>query len=174
MPENNKIIIDIDEDQLDLGEQKAKETERFLLFQLSAEFYCVPIQQVKEVVTAPDLTRVPLAPEFVIGIMDLRGEIISVLDVRGFFGLTAVEKQDAVRIIVTDVAGSLAGIITDRIEGTLELTKNQIQPPLATVKEELRRYTIGQAQKNNAIITILDLEKVFRSEAFESLRKANI
>lgn len=171
---DDKIIIDVDENQLNPESKKSKDTERFLFFQLSAEFYCVPIQQVKEVIEAPDFTRVPLAPEFVTGIMDLRGEIISALDVRSFFGLAPIEKLDTAYVIITDVAGSLAGVVADHVDGTIELAKEDIQPPLATVKEELRRYTIGQTQKNNAIITILDLEKIFHSEAIESLRRASI
>ncbi len=174
MPDPEKITIDVDESDAEIFSSATKNADRFLLFQLSGEFYCISINQIKEVLVPPELTRVPLAPEFVIGVMNLRGEIISVLDIRSFLGLASSEKTADARIIISDISPSLAGILTDRIEGAIEVLKEAIQPPLATISEELRRYTVGQTRVNEKILTLLDLEKIFHSEAIESLRKTVI
>jgi len=174
MDDPNKIIIEIDETEQDAKESVKKDVVRVLQFRLSSEHYCVAIDQVKEVITIPEITRVPLTPEFVVGVINLRGEIICVLDIRNFFSLSEIEKTGDARIIISDVTGSLTGILVDRIEGTVEIDKDTIQAPLATLKEEMRRYTTGQAQLGDKIVTLLDLEKIFHSEAIESLRKTII
>ncbi|MCX5681793.1 MAG: chemotaxis protein CheW, partial [Candidatus Omnitrophica bacterium] len=76
MTDPQKIIIDIDDDDFEEKERAKKDVVRFLLFRLGSEHYCAPIDQVKEVIVVPDLTRVPLTPEFVVGVINLRGEII--------------------------------------------------------------------------------------------------
>lgn len=172
MIDPQKIIIDADDEALGMNDSAKKDVARFLFFKLSAEYYCAPIAQIKEVTAVPEMTRVPLMPEFIVGVINLRGEIISVLDIRSFFGLSEIEKTTDARLIVCDVAGSLAGIIIDKIEGTVTIEKEAIQPPLATLKEELRRYTTGQAPIGQVIATILDLEKIFYSEAVDVLRKS--
>ena len=168
---DDKIIIEQEEDDLEISESSKKPTIRVLRFVLGGEDYCIPVTQVKEVIRVPDVTRIPMSPAFVKGIFNLRGEILTVLDIREFFGLSEPEKITDSRIIVTDAPGYNVGILADSLEGTEDVTEDSIQEPLATLKQELRNYTKGQIQWQERIITLLDIEKVLRCDDIKRLQK---
>ena len=101
--DTEKIILEVDDSELEEVKVE-KKTKRVLAFSLGGENYCVDIDQAKEVIRPPEITRVPNTPEFIVGIINLRGEIIAVVDIRHFFGLQIQEKSKDIRVIVTDVA----------------------------------------------------------------------
>ena len=174
MPKGEKkIIIEVDENEL-LEQENKKETVRVLSFSLGGEGYCIKIAQAKEVIKSPPVTKVPNTPQFVVGVINLRGEIISVVDIRYFFGLEQKEKTKDIRVIISDAAGSPVGIIIDKIKDTINIEKESIQPPLSTIKGKLAEYTEGQVQLKKEILTLLDLEKVLRCEEMENLRKGGV
>jgi len=172
MDEQEKIIIEIEEDEIEERESAKKPTLRVLRFTLGEENYCIHITRIKEVIRLPDVTRVPLAPSFVKGVINLRGEIVSVLDIREFFGLIQSEKITDPRVVITDAAGYSVGILADSVEGTVDIEEESIQEPLATLKQELRVYTKGQVQLKDKILIILDIEKVLNCDEIEKLRRA--
>jgi purine-binding chemotaxis protein CheW len=169
MDDQEKIIIEVEENDIDEKESAKKSTLRVLSFSLGEENYCIHIPKVKEVIRLSDITRIPLAPSFAKGVINLRGEIVSVLDIREFFGLAQSEKITDPRIIITDAAGYSVGILADSIEGTIDIEEELIQEPLATLKQELRVYTKGQVQLGDKILIILDIEKVLNCEQIEKL-----
>ena len=168
--DTEKIILEVDDSELEEVKVE-KKTKRVLAFSLGGENYCVDIDQAKEVIRPPEITRVPNTPEFIVGIINLRGEIIAVVDIRHFFGLQIQEKSKDIRVIVTDVGGSAVGILVDKVEATLDIEEDLIQPPLATLKKELLNYTKGQAQYGDKILIILDLGKILKCEEIENLKK---
>lgn len=147
-----------------------EKTVRMLSFVLSGENYCIDMRDAKEVVRLNHVTRVPDTPEFIIGVMNLRGEIIPLIDVRCFFGLKESERTEDARVIVTDVKGDLMGILVDGIRETRDIAESSIQPPLLTVKNEITEYTKGQVQLEKDILVILDLKKVLGCDAIENLK----
>lgn len=172
MDDENKIIIESEElDGIEARRIKSESSVRVLKFTLGGENYCVLITQVKEVIRVPETTRVPMTPSFVRGVINLRGEIISVLDIREFFGLQEIKNTSDARVVVTDVSGYTAGILVDAVQGTDDIEEGSIQAPLATLKQELRIFTRGQIQKDNDIFTLLDLEKILKCDEIERLRK---
>lgn len=172
MDEAGKIIIESEEtDAAEDRRNKSGSSMRVLKFLLGGENYCVLIAQVKEVIRVPEITRVPMTPSFVKGITNLRGEIISVLDIREFFGLQETKKALDSRVMITDVSGYTVGILVDAILGTDDIEESAIQAPLATIKQELRSFTKGQVQQQDNIFTLLDIDKVLKSEGIEELRK---
>ncbi|HPM43481.1 MAG TPA: chemotaxis protein CheW, partial [Candidatus Omnitrophota bacterium] len=144
---------------------------RVLKFVLGGENYCVLITQVKEVIRVPDMTRIPMAPSFVKGVMNLRGEIVSVLDIREFFGLDESKKALDSRVVITDASGYTVGILVDAVRGTEDIEESAVQAPLATLKKELMAFTKGQLQWGDDIFTLLDLEQVLKFDEIERLRK---
>lgn len=171
MNDPEKIIIEAQDYEAEEKEASKKPTVRVLKFMLGQEYYCILITQVKEVIRIPEVTRIPLAPAFVKGAVNLRGAILSVLDIREFFGLGALEKPVEARIIVTDASGYTVGILADAVLGTDNIEEDLIQQPLATLRQELRNYTKGQIQWQDKILILLDLEKVLKSEEIENLRR---
>ena len=169
MPEE-KIIIETDDFQDESSDSK-KNSIRVLAFSLGGENYCAEIHQIRSVVRVESITRIPNAPDFVVGVTNLRGQILPVIDIRSFFGLAQKKRTEKSRVIVSDVTGSAIGIMVDEVRQAMEIDETLIQPPLATVSEKLAAYTKGQVEVQDAIIIILDFEKVLRSEEIERIRK---
>ena len=167
--DQDKIYIDPEEDAL-YEDVSCKKLLRVLVFSLGKENYCVDIRQAKEVMKMPEITRVPNVPPFVIGVANLRGEIISVLDLHYFFGLDPVGKSQEVRVIVTDLSGEAVGLRVDCVQDTLEIDDAEVQSPLATLQGKLAGFTKGQVAHGNDILIYLDLEKVLQCEEMRNLR----
>lgn len=167
---DEKLIIENDEDREEAPESE-KNSMRVLAFSLGGENYCAEIRQVSSVVRVESMTHIPNAPDFVIGVTNHRGQILPVIDIRGFFGLPQKKRTRKSRVIISEVTGSAIGIIADEVKQAMEIDSAAVQPPLATVSGKLAAYTKGQIQTPDSIITILDLEKVLRSEDVENLKR---
>jgi len=170
MSDQEKIYIDAnDEDYVE--EKETQPTVRVLAFSLGDENYCVDVHQAKEVIRLPEMTRVPNVPSFVVGVTNFRGQILSILDLHHFFGVEPRGKTRDVRVMVTDVAGELIGLIVDQVNDTLEIEETRIQEPLATLQGNVAGYTRGQISLGNEILIFLDLEKILQSDEIMVLRK---
>lgn len=167
--DKGKIVIETGESELSEREGK-KHAVRMLSFSLGGENYCVHIRDVKEVVRVNRITRVPNTPEFIIGVMNLRGEIISLVDIAYFLGLAGKELTREARVIVTDVKGKSMGVVVDRIKETLYVEEKSIQPTVATIKGRRATYTKGEVKTAAEILAVLDLEKILECEEIEKLR----
>lgn len=166
-----KIILDADEENaLSQAKEKIKSI-RVLVFSLGKENYCIEIKQAKEVINLPQITRVPNVPEFITGIINLRGEIVALLDPHYFFGVAKNEKMQESKIIITDAAGFTVGLLVDEIDDALDIEESLIQPPLATLNEKLASYTKGNIQFGDRILIFLDLAKVLNNAEINNLKK---
>lgn len=170
MSDQDKIYIESEEEWA-CGAKTSGKTLRVLVFALGDENYCIDVRQAKEVIKMPDATRVPNTPAFVVGVANLRGRIVSILDGHYFFSLESKGKPNDARVIVTDVSGEMVGLMVDQVRDTLEIEEASIQEPLATLKGRLAEYTLGQVPMQNDILILLDLEKILRSEDITRLRK---
>lgn len=178
MPENTKIIIEVDEEELTETQGKRTDLLRMLSFRLGDENYCVDIEQVREVVRLKEITAVPNTPEYVLGVVNLRGEIISLIDMRHFLGLESRGVTDESRILLTDVvaegSGSFrsekVGILFDRINGVMDIEPKAIQPPLATIEGKRAEFTRGQVDMGDSINILLDLTRVMDCEEIRMLK----
>ena len=113
MEESNKIIIEVDENELD-SRREAKRYVRVLAFRLGDERYAIEISNAKEVFKVGPVTRMPNAPQFVVGVTNLHGEVIPLIDISYFLGLSRKEGLGGTKAVVTDVsAGGLIGIVVD-------------------------------------------------------------
>ena len=170
--DKKKIIIETDDTEQ--VKEEAGNIVRVLSFSFGNENYCVYIKEAKEVLKFTQVTKVPNTPEFILGVINLRGEIIPLIDIRYFLGLEdSGRKQDA-RVLVTDVGGASVSILVDRIKGTLKIKEASIQPPLATLKGKVAEYTKGQIQLDKEILVFLDLEKILNCEEIKRLKKEGV
>ncbi len=147
---------------------------QLVVFKLAREEYGVDIAQVREIVRMQEITEVPQAPDFVEGIVNLRGQIIPIVDLRKRFGLYSEEEvsKDAKRIVVVNINGQLIGILVDGVSEILRIPTSQIEPPPPIVASGISaEYLRGVGKVNGRLVIILDLNKIFSTEEIDSLQK---
>ena len=167
--EDNKIILE--DDERDALDEERKDKVRILVFELAREIYCVDIKQIKEIVRPADITRVPNTPQFVVGIMNLRGSILPVIDIRFFIGLEDRERTENTRIIIINSKSGQMGIIADRIRSTSDIDPEMVQTSITSAGENISRFTKGSIQIGGDIFAYLDLDKINDCDEINSLRK---
>lgn len=139
----------------------ASEGVPLVVFSLAKETYGVPTDYVRDVQPLRHVTPVPCTPGFVVGVINIRGSIYSVIDIRSFFGVAAREITNATKVIVVDTEDLQVGIMADDVSGAMSVPRDQINPPLAaqaTIKEE---YIEGVT---NDMLIILNLEALMQDE----------
>jgi purine-binding chemotaxis protein CheW len=130
-------------------------------FEVGEEEYAVPILSVQEINRMMQITRVPQSPPFVEGVINLRGKIIPVIDLRKRFGLTELENSDDVRIIVVEVSNRVIGFTVDRVNEVLRINSNIVEPPPSMVCGLDTEYVQGVGKLDDRLLILLHLEKLF-------------
>jgi purine-binding chemotaxis protein CheW len=128
-----------------------------LLFALGGESYAFPLERVREVVKPGPITPVPSISEHILGVMNLRGEILPVLDPKRLLGIGAGTPGREGRIIVVKAPGMSVGFLADNVEDAIEV-KGSIEPPLATLPERQVRYLRGQVIHEGLLVGVLSLD----------------
>jgi len=129
-------------------------------FQVGRETYGVPIASLHEIVRVPEITAVPDAPEYMEGVINLRGKIVSVLDLRKRFGKTAGPLQRRSRILVVEHKGRLAGMIVDAASEVLKIPESDIEPAPGMMLEGGLDCVTGLGKYKGRLIILLDVGKV--------------
>ena len=130
---------------------------QLLLFALSEESYAFPLDRVREVVKPAPITPVPSLPEHILGVMNLRGEILPVLDPKRLLGLGAGAPSPEGRIIVVRGPGMAVGFLAESVEDAIEV-KVSLEAPLATLPEGQAQYLQGQVTHEGRLVGVLDVE----------------
>ena len=170
MDDQDRVIIEVDESDFE-SEKEAKPKIRVLSFRLGTEHYCIEITDAKEAFKPSSITRVPNAPGFVIGVTNLHGEIVPLVDIRYFLGLEQKEGFTGTKAITTDVRGSVIGLMVDDLDEACDIDEESIQPPLATIKGRLAEFTKGQVEIEKKILILIDLKKILNCEEINNLKK---
>lgn len=130
-------------------------------FRVGHEVFGVPINLVHEIVRVPEITSVPDSPGCVQGVINLRGKIVSVVDLRRRFGQKETKPNKKNRILVTEVAGKLVGLIVDSASEVLKIPENEIElPPVFDQGES--NYVTGVGKLNGRLIILIDLNKILQ------------
>ncbi|HWR16396.1 MAG TPA: chemotaxis protein CheW [Terriglobales bacterium] len=131
-------------------------------FRVGAETFGVPITCVHEIVRVPEITSVPDSPEFVEGVINLRGKIVSVVDLRKRFGEQHTSTDKKNRVIVVDSEGKLVGLIVDSASEVMRIPHSEIEPPPRVMKDESETYVTGVGKLKNRLIILVDLQRVLK------------
>jgi len=131
---------------------------QLVIFQLNDQQYALPIHQIQEIVKMTAITRVPNTRSYVEGIINLRGNIIPVINLNRRLNLPVSSYDDATRIIVVELKGQKVGIIVDNVTEVGRYAENEVEPP-AVVGDEVD-YLNGVVKKENNLWLLLNLEKV--------------
>ncbi|NLW16244.1 MAG: chemotaxis protein CheW [Firmicutes bacterium] len=140
------------------------EEERFVVFRLAGEDFAIPIDGVHSVERMMPITRVPKAPTFVEGVINLRGEVVPVIDLRRRLDLPPATEDVDAHIVVVLAGEQLVGLIVDEISHVLSLPATAIQPADQVIGEANRNFLQGVGQGEQGLIIILDLERVVDPE----------
>lgn len=143
--------------------EQAIETQ-LVVFDLATESYGVEISAVREIIRLQEITRVPRTPAFVEGVINLRGKVIPVIDLRKRFGLPAGEEDKENRIVVVDIGGHDIGVIVDAVTEVLRIDSDWVEPPSSVITSADSEYLLGIAKLEDRLIILLDLERVLTSD----------
>ena len=135
------------------------EEKQLVIFDLAEETYGVDIGSVREIIRIQEITKVPRTPEFVEGVINLRGKVIPVIDLRLKFGLEEIEHTEQTCIIVVDV-GTEIGIITDAVSEVLDIMGENIEPPPSMGGLMHTSFILGMGKVGEAVMILLDIDKV--------------
>jgi purine-binding chemotaxis protein CheW len=141
-----------------------------VVFTLDKEEYCVPVMQVREIVPHTQPTRIPHTPHFIEGVINLRGTITSVLDLRKRFGLGDASHNEDTRIIVVDLAEESLGFLVDSVSEVLRLPSTTFEPPPPQVVSVDTTFIQGVGKVGERLLILLDLEKVLSHSELAELK----
>ena len=145
------------------GTTTVDQAERQLVvFDLAGESYGINIGTVREIIRMQAITHVPEPPEFVEGVINLRGRVIPVVDLRRRFGLAAGAQTPESRIVVVDITGHDIGVIVDAVTEVLRVPGSAIEPAAALVTTEDSYYMDGIAKIGSRLLILLDLDRVLQ------------
>ncbi|KKM12437.1 chemotaxis protein CheW [Clostridiales bacterium PH28_bin88] len=134
--------------------------EQLVVFQLAGETYGIDISSVHEIIRMQTITEVPRTPDFVEGVINLRGKIVPVIDLHKRFGLPVGEETQNSRIMVVEVNGVTVGMIVDSVSEVLRLPVANIEPPPPMLSSVDVAYLRGVGKWQEQLIILLDLDKV--------------
>jgi len=141
-------------------------------FQVGRETYGVPITSLHEIVRVPDITAVPDAPDYLEGVINLRGKIVSVMDLRKRFGdkQASIRKQN--RILVVEHGGRLAGLIVDSASEVLKIPTDAVEPPPAVFQEGGLNCVTGLGKVGGRLVVLLDMNKLLAPTSLQVAAEA--
>ena len=144
------------------------ETAQYITFKLGDELFAINVAQVREVLELPLITKVPTAPEYMRGVVNVRGKAIPVVDLRLKFGLPSTPDTINSRIVVLELEldgeTTVVGGIADSVHEVIELEADQINPPPRIAMRWRTELIQGMGKRGEEFIIILDINKVFSSE----------
>lgn len=147
------------------------EETQLVVFQLAGEEIGAPIRTVSEIVRLPDrMTRVPKTPDFIDGMLNLRGTVLPVLDMRARFGISRAEKNDKQRILVLDVGGVRTGFVVDSVSEVLRVPNTAIEDSPHMSQAQARVMgKVANLTRQKRMILVLDIEQLLSSEEAEQI-----
>ena len=147
-------------------EKKKQDTEllQFVIFSIGEEEFGVEILKVREIIRMLEITRVPRAPEFVEGVINLRGSVIPILDLRKRFGLVSKDNDKDTRIVVINIHNMTVGFIVDSVSQVLRIPANTVEPPPPVVAGLDSEYIEGVGKLEDRLLILLDLDRLLSSE----------
>ena len=132
-------------------------------FRLDNEDYAIAITKIQEIILMKPITRIPQVPDFIEGLINLRGSVIPIVNLRKRFGLPSRDLDDETRTIVVNVHEKTVGCVVDAVTQVIRIERDLIQPPPLGVLAVNHQYLAGLAKLEDRLLIILDIDKLFGS-----------
>jgi len=151
------------------------EEYQLVVFRLGKEEYGVDIAKVQEIVRIQEITRIPQAPSFVEGIVNLRGKIIPIVDLKKRFNLEGEEVSERdKRVIVVNVSNQTIGIVVDSVSEIIRISREDIEPPPPIVAGIEAAYIEGVGKIDKRLIILLNIEKILTEKEKEEIKALKV
>lgn len=137
---------------------------QIVVFCIGREFYGVPIDAVQEIVRVPDVTTVPDAPAFFEGVINLRGRIVPIVDLRARLRFPRAERTKSTRVLVTENNGRVIGLLVDSVSEVCKLPSDAVEPPPEMIAAVGIEYITGVVKKGARLIVFLDVQRILSVE----------
>ncbi len=158
-----------------MSESAAMETGQYLTFKLRDELFALDIAKVREVLDYTPIAKIPRMPEFMLGVINLRGNVLSVVDMGLKFGMNRTERtvNTCIIIVEIDMDGKevVLGALADSVQEVMSLDADQVAPAPRIGTQLNTRYIKGMGKRDDEFIIILDIDKVFSAEELALARK---
>lgn len=142
---------------------------QLVTFRLKDETYGINVMQVQEVLRVSEIAPVPGAPGYVLGIINLRGNVVTVIDTRTRFGLPTTERDDSSRIVIIESEQQVVGILVDSVAEVVELRQSEIDSAPNIGNDESSRYIQGVASRDQDLLIVVDLNKLLSDEEWSEM-----
>ncbi len=151
-------------------DNSCSELIQLVSFNLDQEEYGVDVLKVREIIRMPNVTRVPNTPQYVEGVINIRGKVIPIISMRKKFSLCDKDNDKQTRIMVMDMDGELMGFIVDSVSEVIRISETEIQPPPPVVNGGVDQICLsGVINRADRLLVLLELEKAFSLEERSSL-----
>jgi len=151
------------------------EIRQYLTFKLDNEIFALDVATVREVLDFTTVTKIPRTPEFMRGVINLRGSVVPVVDLRLAFGMSATEKTVNTCIVVVEVSlegeTTIMGALADSVEEVIDLEPDQIQPAPKIGTSIRTDFIRGMGKRDNRFLMILDIDRVFSADQLAGMRE---
>lgn len=142
---------------VDVEEKKTK----LVIFTLLDSYYALFGEDVKEILPLSKIYYVPGSPNYMLGIINVRGDIQSVVDIRIFLDYPNTQRTDKNRIVIAEKNGIRSGILVDSVEDVIDVPVSSIQQVISTLSDNIRFFIVGETSYKNNSVTLLDIGKLF-------------
>jgi purine-binding chemotaxis protein CheW len=142
---------------------------RYVTFRLEEEVYGINVMQVQEVLRVTEIAPVPGAPHYVLGIINLRGNVVTVVDTRERLGLGSKEMEESTRIVIIEADKMVVGILVDAVAEVVDLRTSEIESAPSVGNDESSKYIQGVASRDGELLILVDLNKLLNDEEWAEL-----
>jgi purine-binding chemotaxis protein CheW len=157
---------------LAVSDEKEQRNEvQLACFKVGMELYALDIMKIKEIIRPQKLTAIPKAPSFIEGVINLRGAVIPVADMRKRFDQPISKENRKNRIVVCSLAGKIIGLLVDEVTEVKRFSRQEIAPAPQFIKGPNADYFLGVARRDDDLIMLIDLEKVLSTDEKIELQK---
>lgn len=142
---------------------------QWVTFRLDEEIYGINVMQVQEVLRVTEIAPVPGAPNYVLGIINLRGNVVTVIDTRMRLGLGSKEVDDSTRIVIIEAEKQVVGILVDSVAEVVDLRMSEVESAPNVGNDESSKYIQGVASRDGELLILVDLNKLMTDEEWAEL-----
>lgn len=142
---------------------------QWVTFQLEDETYGIDVMVVREVLKYQDIAPVPGAPDYVMGIINIRGTVISVINTRLRFGLPEKEPGENTRIVILEIGRHIVGIVVDSVTEVVYMKRSEIESPPQVNKDDSAQFIQGVCHRDDQLIILVELDKLLSEEELREL-----
>ncbi|HLA75242.1 MAG TPA: chemotaxis protein CheW [Gammaproteobacteria bacterium] len=142
---------------------------QWVTFRLDNETYGVNVMLVQEVLRVSEIAPVPGAPDYVLGIINLRGNVVTVIDTRKRFGLAPRDMDDSTRIVIIEIEKQVIGILVDSVAEVVDLRMSEIETAPNVGNDESSKFIQGVATRDDELLILVDLNKLFSADEWREM-----